>query len=301
LRSLNEPGFYRCRRSDEEPREEQDDVCSSSQLNRIEELESVSVRDVTCTTSETSGPDYFTEGALVSMMKDEGIGRPSTYGSTIERLLHRQYIRREDGSIIPTERGRDVLDFLRRAVPKICEVDFTETMEETLDEIARGNGEWSEFVEEFDSKLDDWLDEAQDLEPEGSAESRKELFEYEVCPRCGDDLYLREGQYGEFVHCADDECDFSSNPPAKTYKCPDCERHMVKQKGSKSTVYHCIAHPKCEGRRPVGEPNMTYEEFQKDAPECPDCDDTMVKRKGRYGTFWGCENYPDCDGTRQMD
>jgi DNA topoisomerase-1 len=264
-------------------------------------MDTAEVKDVRLETSETSGPNNFTEGSLVAMMKREGIGRPSTYGSTIERLLHRQYIRRDDRSILPTERGRDVIDFLRRAVPKICEIDLTESMERTLDQIARGKDDWTDFVERFDEKLDQWLEAGEDLEPEGSAETRKELFEYEVCPRCGEDLYLREGQYGEFVHCSSDDCDFSSNPPAKTYRCPECDRHMVKQKGNRSTVYHCIAHPDCEGRRPVGEPNMTYEEFQDQAPDCPECDGKMVKRKGRYGTFWGCENYPDCEATQAMD
>jgi DNA topoisomerase-1 len=235
------------------------------------------------------------------MMKEEGIGRPSTYGSTIQRLINRQYIERDDGSILPTQRGCDVLYFLRRAVPRICQVDFTESMEETLDEIASGEGDWSGFVEQFDEKLTRWRESADDLEPEGNAETQKELLEFEICPRCGDDLYLREGQYGEFVHCASEDCDFSSNPPAKTYICPECDRHMVKPGGKNSTVYQCIAHPDCEGRRPVGNPRMTYEEFQEEAPDCPSCEGTMVKRKGRWGNFWGCENYPECEETQPMD
>jgi DNA topoisomerase-1 len=296
VRALEEPGFYRCLRPDETPRSQQE--YSSPLLDALEGSDRVDVREVRKQSSETTGPDLHTEGSIVSMMKKEGIGRPSTYGSTIRRLINRQYIRREDGSILPTQRGRDVLYFLRRAVPRICQVEFTESMEETLDEIARGQGDWSEFVGQFDEKLTELLDEAEELEPEGNAETRKELFELEDCPRCEGDLYLREGQYGEFVHCESDDCDFSSNPPAKTYKCPECGRHMVK---NQSTVYRCIAHPECEGRRPVGEPHMTYEEFQQEAPDCPSCDGTMVKRKGRWGNFWGCENYPDCEETMTMD
>ncbi len=299
LRSLVEPGFYRCRRSGETPKEEE--FRRQSVLDDLERIEAIDIDEIRRSSSRTKGPDNYTEGALVSMMKEEGIGRPSTYGSTIERLLHRQYIRREDGSILPTERGCDVVEFLRRAVPKICEIDFTGEMENTLDDIASGNTDWNEFVESFDKRLDEWLESGKDLEPEGSAESHKERLGYAACPRCDGELWLREGQYGEFVHCENEECDFSSNPPAKTYRCPECDRHMVKRKGSRSTVYHCLSYPNCDGRRPVGEPNMTYEEFRKEAPDCPECEDTMVKRKGRYGTFWGCENYPDCDGTRTMN
>jgi ssDNA-binding Zn-finger/Zn-ribbon topoisomerase 1 len=174
-------------------------------------------------------------------------------------------------------------------------------MEDMLDEIAAGDESWRSFVKEFDEHLEEWLEEGKDVEPDGSAsaDGPKEELEYEVCPRCDEALYLREGQYGEFVHCSDDDCDFSSNPPAKSYECPECDRKMVKKNGKSSTVYHCIAEPECDGKRPVGKPNMTYEEFQSEAPDCPDCGKTMKMRKGRYGKFWGCPDYPDCEGTRQ--
>jgi DNA topoisomerase-1 len=171
-------------------------------------------------------------------------------------------------------------------------------MEKQLDRIARGNKDWKEFVADFDKKLQDWLEKGKGMEPEGPAESEKEIFEFEVCPRCGGNLYLRKGRYGKFVHCEEKECDFSSNPPAKTYKCPRCGKHMVKRKGKKSTYYNCIAYPECEGKRPVGKPHMTYDEFMQEAPDCPECGDKMELRKGKWGKFWGCKNYPDCKGTR---
>ncbi len=248
--------------------------------------------------SETRGPSLYTEGSLIAMMKREGIGRPSTYSSTIEKLRYREYIRNEGKKVRPTQRGLDVCRFLQRAVPAICDVELTESMEETLDRIARGETEWKDFVREFDEDLERWLKEGKDIEPEGDAEGFKETLDYEDCPRCGGTLVLRKGKYGKFVHCADDDCDFSSNPPAKSYECPECGRHMVKKKGRKSAIYHCIAEPECGGKRPVGEPHMTLEEFQQDAPECPECGGQMQRRKGRYGYFWGCTNYPDCDGTR---
>lgn len=299
IRTLLEPGFYRCTRSDETPRSETERP--GSDLDVVTDSTRVHVLGSDRSTSETSGPSLYTEGSLIAMMKEEGIGRPSTYSSTVERLRNRQYIKDEDGKILPTSRGRDVLYFLRRAVPTICDVGFTEEMETYLDEIALGEGNWREYVERFDLQLDDWLEEAEGLEPEGTAETEKEILEYEDCPRCGSSLMLRKGQYGKFVHCENDECDFSSNPPAKTYNCPECGRHMVKKNGRKSTVYHCIAEPDCGGKRPVGKPSMTLEEYREDAPDCPECSDSMVRRKGRYGNFWGCRNYPECEGTRQID
>jgi DNA topoisomerase-1 len=298
VRRNREPGFYRCARSDEET--PVDEALDREDFEAVSGAASLDVTDTRSEESETQGPYPYTEGRLVSMMKEEGIGRPSTYHSTIERLRRRGYVEEDDGWIKPTNRGRDVSRFLERAIPAITSVDLTKEMEEQLDEIARGKRDWSDFVAEFDQDLDEWLDEAEGMEPEGTAERTHEPLGFASCPLCDSTLIRREGQYGEFVHCEDDDCDFSSNPPAKTYRCPECDRHMVKPRGRKSTHYECLD-PECEGKRPVGSPNKTLDEFIEQAPDCPECDETMTLRKGRYGKFWGCPEYPDCEGKRTYD
>ncbi len=295
-KTIRDWGFFRCVRKGQTPVPERER--SAEDFRILREHDHFQVMDTELQESETRGPRLYTEGSLIAMMKREGIGRPSTYASTVEKLRHREYIRNQKSNIVPTTRGCTVCHFLQRAVPPICKVELTESMENTLDRIAAGEAQWREFVRRFDRDLESWLEEGKDVEPEGSAEAFKEKLEYEVCPRCGGDLMLRKGKYGKFVHCDDDDCDFSANPPAKSYKCPECGRHMVKKKGKKSAVYHCIAEPECDGKRPVGKPHMTLDEFQKDAPECPECGGEMQRRKGRYGYFWGCTNYPECDGTK---
>ncbi|MFW6044631.1 MAG: DNA topoisomerase [Planctomycetota bacterium] len=295
-KTIREYGFFRCVRPGQTPAPEKE--LSQEDYRRIQNADRFPVVGAEVEESQTEGPSLYTEGSLIAMMKKEGIGRPSTYAATIEKLRYREYIKSAGRHIEPTSRGRSVCQFLKRAVPPICTVQLTRKMEEKLDEIASGQGEWKEFVRSFDRDLESWLEEGKDIEPEGSAEAFSETLEFEVCPRCGSDLILRNGKYGKFVHCESDDCDFTSNPPAKSYKCPICKRHMVKRKGKKSTVYHCIAAPDCDGKRPVGEPHMTLEEFREDAPSCPECGGEMERRKGRYGYFWGCANYPECEGTK---
>jgi DNA topoisomerase-1 len=297
IKTIREWGFYRCQRPGQQPIPERER--SAEDYAVLQEAELYRVIESELEESETRGPSLYTEGSLIAMMKREGIGRPSTYSSTIERLRYREYIRNQKKFIVPTPRGVTVCHFLKRAVPPICTVELTESMEKTLDRIAAGKENWRRFVRKFDRDLDGWLEKGKNVEPEGSAEAFKEKFEFEVCPRCGSDLFLRQGRYGKFVHCAAEECDFSSNPPAKSYKCPECGRHMVKPK-KKSTVYLCIAAPECEGKRPVGKPRMTLEEFREDAPACPECGAEMARRKSRYGYFWGCTNYPKCKGTKTV-
>ncbi len=296
VRRCREPGLYRCRLEGQESPAEKG--LSDEAWDRVGSADEFFVDGTDLSEHETEGPRRYTEGSLIGMMKEQGIGRPSTYSSTVSKLKQREYIEVKDQRIHPTDRGIDVSDFLQRAVPRINDTGFTGEMETTLDEIARGKADWNEFVAGFDDRLEAWLEEGKDLEPEGDAEGFKEILDFAECPRCGSDLVKRKGSYGMFVHCQDEECDFSADPPAKTYKCPECGRHMYKPGGNRGTVYQCLAHPECEGKRPVGKPHMTLEEFNQSAPDCPECGDDMEMKKGRWGKFWGCTNYPDCDGTK---
>jgi DNA topoisomerase I len=54
----------------------------------------------------TKPPPRYRPHTLIRAMKDAGIGRPSTYSRTVEKLEERRYIEVDDGSVVPTERGR---------------------------------------------------------------------------------------------------------------------------------------------------------------------------------------------------
>jgi DNA-binding MarR family transcriptional regulator len=81
-------------------------------------------------------------------MKDAGIGRPSTYSRTIEKLEERSYVEQEEGALVPTERGRTVWTeaaplYARDAAPdrpreELFSPEFTALMEDRLDRIAAG-------------------------------------------------------------------------------------------------------------------------------------------------------------------
>lgn len=295
-RAIKEWGFYKCSVNQITPPPETER--SGDEIQLIATTDSFKFNDYAVDKSETRGPRPYTEGTLVTMMKKTGIGRPSTYSATLSKLKKRDYIKIKDKKIKPTDRGEAVCNYLKRTIDDICNPQFTREMEEQLDKIANGKLKWKDFVKRFDNRLDEWLDQAQNTEPKMSAARDKTELDYATCPLCDSDLIKRKGQYGYFVHCTDDDCEFSSDVPAKTYKCPECDRHMVKGQNGNSGIYNCID-PDCSGKRPVGEPNMTYEEYNDKAPECPECEGDMELRSGKYGSFWGCVNYPDCNGTVQ--
>ncbi|RLJ70550.1 reverse gyrase [Hydrogenivirga caldilitoris] len=90
----------------------------------------------------------FTQGSLVQEMKRRGIGRPSTYASTVEKLLDRGYVIERSGFLIPTKLGKEVYEFLKnqeRIIPFVSE-EFTRKLEELMDSVEEGKEDHNEIL-----------------------------------------------------------------------------------------------------------------------------------------------------------
>ncbi|MBR5976557.1 MAG: DUF1292 domain-containing protein, partial [Clostridia bacterium] len=88
----------------------------------------------------TQPPARFTEGSLVKVMKDMGIGRPSTYTATITTIISRGYIRRDGKFLVPTELGFVTTEMMKKAFEQIVDYNFTANVEEELDRIESDGG-----------------------------------------------------------------------------------------------------------------------------------------------------------------
>lgn len=111
---------------------------------------------------ETRPPPRYRPHTLIKAMKASGIGRPSTYASTVDKLEERRYLELEDGALAPTERGRvawlEVAPLYRRddEDTELFSPEFTALMEARLDDVARREtaapAAWAE-----------WRDQVRDL------------------------------------------------------------------------------------------------------------------------------------------
>src|SRR5436309_8352551 len=73
----------------------------------------------------TQPPPRFTEASLVKTLEEQGIGRPSTYAQILSTIQEREYVRREKGTLFPTELGMQVNDLLVPHFPEVMDVEFT--------------------------------------------------------------------------------------------------------------------------------------------------------------------------------
>ncbi len=198
---------------------------------------------------ETEGPKRFTEATLTKEMESSGIGRPSTYVSTIETLKARKYVQIQKKQIVPTDQGMLVSNFLDDHFNSVININYTASMEETLDNIAKGDDNESEVVPEFYENFNKVVEEEKKL--------IKPLETGETCPICGSPMVYKSNRYGRFEACSNyPNCKYIKKEEKQKEElmipCPECgEGHLVQRVakfGSRPgrKFYGCSNYPKCK-------------------------------------------------------
>ena len=171
----------------------------------------------------TQPPPRFSEATLVKRLEELGIGRPSTYASTIQVLKDRAYVRVEKNRFFAEESGRLLTAFLERFFERYVAYDYTAGLEDQLDEISGGRSDWQSFLEAFWRDFKPKTVEVMEQKPsEVTAEldiflspylfpEREDGTDPRICPKCGDGrLALRGGKFGAFVACSNyPECKYT--------------------------------------------------------------------------------------------
>ena len=99
--------------------------------------------------SESQPPPRYTEASLVKKLEDDGLGRPSTYAAIIKTLTDRNYVSRSGRTLVPTFLGFGVTDLLTQHFADLVNAEFTADMEDTLDQIARGEARAEQHLHDF--------------------------------------------------------------------------------------------------------------------------------------------------------
>ena len=171
----------------------------------------------------TQPPPRFSEASLVKRLEELGIGRPSTYASTLQVLKDRNYVRTEKNRFFAEESGRLLTAFLERFFERYVAYQFTAGMEDELDNVSGGRAAWKAVLEAFWRDFKPKSDEVMEKKPsEVTAEldiflqdflfpPRADGSDPRLCPKCQEGrLALRGGRYGAFVACSNyPECKFT--------------------------------------------------------------------------------------------
>jgi DNA topoisomerase-1 len=205
--------------------EGQDDSADedSKRLPRLREGDSPAKKGVDAEQHFTQPPPRFSEASLVKRLEELGIGRPSTYASTIQVLKDRDYVRVDKNRFFAEESGRLVTAFLERFFEKYVEYGYTAGLEDELDEISGGRAQWQAVLDAFWRDFKPRTAQVMEFKPsEVTAELDTFLEPYlfpakadgsdpRLCPNCGNGrLALRGGKFGAFVACSNyPECKYT--------------------------------------------------------------------------------------------
>ncbi len=219
----------------------------------------------------TEPPARYTEAKLIKEMEDLGIGRPSTYATTMSTIVERDYVKLVDKKFVPTEIGIETNNKLQEYFSDLINVKYTAKMENDLDNIANGEIIWNNLLDEFFRRFEPMVENAFDNMEKKEAEKTGEK-----CPECGGDLVIRKGKYGEFVACSNyPTCKYVKKDEKEKKEvievcdCIKCGHKIVERKTKKGKVFYgCSNFPKCKEAywdKPTGE-------------KCPECNSMLVEK-----------------------
>ena len=251
----------------------------------MEKGDNLKLNDLKKTQHFTKPPPRYTESSLIKDLESRGIGRPSTYSAIVTTIQDRKYVNMEDRKLYPTHLGEKVNLILTGNFPDIINVNFTANMESELDQIAQGENNYKNVLDDFYVPFSHALKHVE------------KNVEKIICDVCGNEMEIKVGRYGKFLACTNyPECKnikslkemaASSQEPEFTGEiCPKCGSRTLYRTGKFGRFIGCEKYPDCDYIK-----NITF------GVKCPKCTQgDIVERKSRRGkSFYGCSRYPDCD------
>ncbi|MBO5798121.1 MAG: type I DNA topoisomerase [Clostridia bacterium] len=228
----------------------------------------------------TQPPARYTEATLIKTMEENGIGRPSTFATTVGTILAREYVEREGKSLKPTPLGEVTTGLMREQFPEVVDVEFTAKMERELDEVETGKNDWVSTLDAFYKGFAQTLATAEEA-LNGEKLRVPEVESDVVCEQCGRKMVIKTGRYGKFLACPGyPDCKNTKRIVEETGAlCPKCGGMIVAKRSARGRkFYGCSNYPKCD-----------FVVWNEPASEtCPRCGRTLFKKKGRDGEQLYC-------------
>lgn len=241
--------------------EEGDD--DTSRLPVLKEGAKAKVDAVRADQHFTEPPPRYSEATLVKKLEELGIGRPSTYASTLSTLRDREYVRVDKNRFYPEDKGRLVTAFLEQFFRKWVEYDFTAALETQLDEVSAGQLDWKVLLRQFWQDFHAATQAAGELRTTAILDALNESLGAHIFPDKGDGSDPRE--------------------------CPLCHQGQLSLKTSRFGAFiGCSRYPDCKYTRPVASPSAedgSAESGDRELGIDPATGQPVQLKIGRFGPY----------------
>lgn len=231
--------------------DEEEDLLPTFTLDEI-----IQNKELEVIKKKTNPPARYSEASLVKKLEELKIGRPSTYASIVSVVTDtkRGYTVLEGKGVKPTEKGIRVSHFIDKYFGDIINYTYTADLEVNLEKISNNELDDIAFLHTFYDTLKPLLSTAAKATSDRPAPTMTD----KICPKCGKNLLIRTGQYGQFYACSGfPKCRYTEKMESLTNAndmvlCPTCktghlvERHKSKGKGKGDMFYGCSCYPNCK-------------------------------------------------------
>lgn len=194
----------------DDPNAELDD--RERRLPQVSEGDGLTADELTVDGHATKPPARYTEASLIKELEEREIGRPSTYASIIGTILDRGYVFKKGTALVPSFLSFAVVNLLEKHFGRLVDYDFTASMEEDLDRIARGEAQAVPWLRHFYFGGDDTaaakasaadagngdgdhLGGLKELVEDLGAIDAREISSFPI----GEGIVLRVGRYGPYI------------------------------------------------------------------------------------------------------
>ena len=253
----------------------------------------------------------FSEASLVKELEKRGIGRPSTYASIISTIQDRGYVRIENKRLFAEKIGDVVTDRLAESFTDLMDYGFTATMEEHLDEIAKGTLKWKDLLNRFYRDFSQQVENAKEADAgmRPNAPTETDI----PCKLCDRPMMIRTAGTGVFLGCSgyalppkerckhtlnltagdeavniDEDDEAESKQLMHRHRCKTCDTVMDSYLVNETLKLHvCGNNPDCSGFE-LESGQYVIKGYEGPVIECDKCTNEMQLKTGRFGKYFGC-------------
>lgn len=182
----------------------------------------------------TKPPSRYTEASLLSQMEKHNLGTPATRADIIEKLLQTDTIERKQQLLVPTGKGKQLIELVAE---ELRSPELTAEWEKELERIARGQGNRQKFMRDIRELTVRLVREVKTSD----AEYKPHNLTHSKCPECGTALMERNSKKGKMLVCSNRECTYrrSAEPVTINKRCPQCRKKMELRDGKAGKFAQC--------------------------------------------------------------
>ena len=228
-----------------------DDDLKDQVLPKINQGDVINITKIELNKGETKPPSRFNEGTLLSAMENPqkyvnvnkeaaktlnetgGLGTVATRADIIEKLFNSFVIEKRGKEIVPTSKGKQLIDLVPNELKSPL---LTAKWEKRLEGISKGKDNPNAFIKEMKNY-------AVALVEAVKTDNSKFVHDNKTgkkCPNCGKYLLEVKGKNGVMNVCQDRECGYRESVSRTTNaRCPECKKKLEVRGQGEGKIYVC--------------------------------------------------------------